>query len=182
MSGNFGRLICRCALVAGAVIAGVRPGPTPVRAGSDTDDAIWRPVNVSWPAGLTTVSEAPTSDLVAAVTADIDADGDLDLVATDQDLNLLVWVNDGAGHLTRQRPRQSGGESTTPGDPALERRMPSPGLSTLNDPSLARLGQRPDVDASLPRASRPPAADPFVPSATTPHRPSRAPPPATILT
>jgi hypothetical protein len=182
MSGNFRRLICPCALVAVAVLAGIRPGPAPVRAGSDTGDAIWRPVNVAWPAGLTSVSEDATGDIVSAITADIDADGDLDVVATDQSLNLLVWVNDGTGHLTRQRPRHSGGESTTPGDPALERRLPSPGLSTLNDPPSARLGQRPHVDASLPRANRPPAADPFVPSATTSHRPSRAPPPATILT
>ena len=38
------------------------------------------------------------------VTADIDRDGDLDVVAY-TDLGFLVWVNDGAGRLTKQSPK-----------------------------------------------------------------------------
>ena len=41
----------------------------------------------------------------------IDDDGDLDLVASDGSLDLLVWINDGTGHLTRRYARQSGGWS-----------------------------------------------------------------------
>jgi hypothetical protein len=59
------------------------------------------------PAGL----EPPDADrrwpLVAAVAADIDDDGDLDAVASDGSLHLIVWANDGTGRLTRQSPKQS---------------------------------------------------------------------------
>src|SRR5438309_9761896 len=37
------------------------------------------------------------------VAADIDRDGDIDVVAA-TDLGLIVWVNDGEGHLTSQPP------------------------------------------------------------------------------
>jgi hypothetical protein len=40
--------------------------------------------------------------VLSVVAADIDGDGDLDVVANDGSLDLIVWVNDGAGHLTRQ--------------------------------------------------------------------------------
>src|SRR5438046_2239291 len=39
------------------------------------------------------------------VAADIDRDGDLDVVAA-TDRTLMFWVNDGAGHLTSQPPAQ----------------------------------------------------------------------------
>lgn len=57
------------------------------------------------------LSLAPPLDpglrLVALVASDIDADGDLDLVANDGSLDLLVWINDGSGHLTRRYARPS---------------------------------------------------------------------------
>jgi FG-GAP-like repeat len=40
------------------------------------------------------------------VTADIDRDGDLDVVAI-TDRSLVVWVNDGSGHLTAQVPKKA---------------------------------------------------------------------------
>jgi hypothetical protein len=39
------------------------------------------------------------------IAADIDSDGDIDVVAT-TDHSFTVWVNDGAGHLTSQRPTE----------------------------------------------------------------------------
>jgi len=42
-------------------------------------------------------------DLRSVVAADIDRDGDLDVVAA-TDRGFIVWINDGAGHLTRQPP------------------------------------------------------------------------------
>jgi hypothetical protein len=51
----------------------------------------------------------PGQRLVAMVASDIDDDGDLDLVGDDGSLDLLVWINDGTGHLTRRYARQSGG-------------------------------------------------------------------------
>src|SRR5262249_2639550 len=38
--------------------------------------------------------------IVAAVAVDLDADGDLDVVATDDNAHLIVWMNDG-GRLVR---------------------------------------------------------------------------------
>src|SRR5262245_8966534 len=182
MPGNVRRLIRRGAFIAVALLACLRTSVTPVRASFAAAESIWRPVSIAWPPDLTTASEIPTGDLVAAVTADIDADGDLDVVATDQALNLLVWVNDGRGHLTRQRPRHSGGESTSPPGPAFERRAASLALATVNDPPSAKPGHRPDLDAGLIDVTRLPATPSFAPLPLASHRPSRAPPVATILT
>jgi hypothetical protein len=76
---------------------------------------------------LPSAFEPPDADrqcpLVAAVGADIDDDGDLDVVASDGSLHLIVWANDGTGHLTRQVPKPSlpggllAGQSTIDGDP-----------------------------------------------------------------
>lgn len=58
------------------------------------------------PAGLA----PPGADgrlLVSVIAADIDADGDLDVVGSDGSLDLIVWNNDGTGHLTRKDPQRS---------------------------------------------------------------------------
>jgi hypothetical protein len=50
------------------------------------------------------------------VAADIDRDGDVDVIAAG-DHDVVVWLNDGAGHLTTQKPsRQSGIDEQSPGD------------------------------------------------------------------
>ena len=54
-----------------------------------------------------------TIDLEATVTGviegDVDQDGDLDLVALSPSSDVLVWINDGHGHFTRQQtPRAPG--------------------------------------------------------------------------
>ena len=46
------------------------------------------------------------------VAADIDSDGDIDVLAT-TDRTFTVWVNDGAGHLTSQRPTHAPGVDAT---------------------------------------------------------------------
>ena len=180
MQGTFRRVIWQCALVAMAIAVTARADSWFVRPSADGAYPIFRPTG-AWPAALATVSDAVTSDLVAAVTADIDADGDLDVVATDQELNLLVWVNDGTGHLTRQHPRRSAGESTSPAAPAFERRTASVALSTVNDPPSAGLGRRPDVDAGLASVRKLSADDSFLRSSPAPRRASRA-PPSVVLT
>lgn len=45
--------------------------------------------------------------LVAMVANDIDADGDLDVIANDGSLHLVVWINDGTGHLARREARRT---------------------------------------------------------------------------
>jgi hypothetical protein len=57
------------------------------------------------PQGLT-LSETEagaTERFFALVTADLDADGDDDVIASNGALDLLVWINDGSGHLTAHR-------------------------------------------------------------------------------
>lgn len=54
------------------------------------------------PGVLTPPSVPPGWQLLSVIADDIDADGDLDLVANDGSLDLIVWINDGTGHLSRQ--------------------------------------------------------------------------------
>src|SRR6266851_5314869 len=62
--------------------------------------------------------EPPAADgqtlLLSVTAADIDADGDLDVVGSDGSLNLIVWANDGTGRLTRRYPRDSSSGGWTP--------------------------------------------------------------------
>jgi hypothetical protein len=93
------------------------------------------------------LSFAPPLDpgirLVALVASDIDADGDLDLVASDGSLDLLVWINDGAGHLTRQYGKRASGwnsDSLTADSDAVSSRVSVVGSSAAQvDPGRLRL-------------------------------------------
>jgi hypothetical protein len=60
------------------------------------------------------VSERYHVRLRRIVAADIDRDGDIDVVASTEH-GFMVWMNDGAGHLNRQAPRH---------EPALAGRSP----------------------------------------------------------
>jgi len=62
----------------------------------------------------------PGTRVVAAAMADIDADGDLDLVASDGSLDLLVWSNDGTGHFTRKYPARDQRSGSLMRDGALD--------------------------------------------------------------
>lgn len=64
------------------------------------------------------------------IATDIDRDGDIDVVAT-TDRSFTVWVNDGSGHLTSQRPSQGG--------PGIDARAPATtwsGDDDRSDPSM----------------------------------------------
>src|SRR5215831_1745840 len=75
--------------------------------------------------------------LVSIVTADIDADGDLDVVASDSALQLHVWVNDGAGHFTLRIPARSSGWQPTPPAPSFDdRSTPAASFTQINPPTL----------------------------------------------
>ena len=88
------------------------------------------------------------------VAADVDRDGDVDVVAA-TDRGFIVWLNDGAGHLTSQPPAQrpsvdgsaSGaswhGRDAHVDDP-LQNDLPStplPGFYTHAPPPLVRAGR-----------------------------------------
>jgi hypothetical protein len=59
------------------------------------------------PAGFVLPASDAAVRVSSFVTADLDADGDLDVVAADRSngaIGIVVWVNDGAGRLTRKVP------------------------------------------------------------------------------
>jgi hypothetical protein len=125
----------------------------------------------------------PTSEstrtLVSIVAADIDSDGDLDVVASDTELELHVWINDGSGHFTRRDPMRPGTWQELPPLPGLDTHSTrsnafttpsSPSFVTGSRPlfwtlsasptSLRRLAHRlPQID----RGSRTPRAPPAAP-------------------
>ena len=94
---------------------------------ADPNGGRWAPQTLAasvWvstlPGGLMLSAVPPTWQLVSMIAGDIDNDGDLDVVANDGSLNLVVWINDGTGRLSRQSDRQS---------VAGPQRMSGPGLT-----------------------------------------------------
>ncbi|HEX4346279.1 MAG TPA: VCBS repeat-containing protein, partial [Vicinamibacterales bacterium] len=104
--------------------------------------------------------------LTTVVTTDLDSDGDLDVVASDGATHLFVWINDGAGHLTRKAPLPEKDEQPTTSTPSVNERpatalvsiQPAGALALWNDQrvwiSLAgrafRSRGRPDVASIAP--------------------------------
>ena len=90
-----------CAIAIGAVAC----LSTPARAATVPNGAVvcvGRPIDVA--AFARTVANRYHVVLQRIVAADIDRDGDLDVLAS-TDREFLVWVNDGAGRLTSQAPK-----------------------------------------------------------------------------
>lgn len=102
------------ALAAAGAAFRTSAGAQPARSGLGAD-ALRAPFSAALEAAL----PEHTRDLVSIVAADIDDDGDLDVVANDASLNLFIWLNDGAGHFTRQRPAHSNAWRGQPADPAV---------------------------------------------------------------
>ena len=71
------------------------------------------------PSVLSPPAVQPGSRLVSMIAEDIDADGDLDVVANDGSLELIVWTNDGSGRLSRQQSRDVPGLRSEPEAPGL---------------------------------------------------------------
>jgi hypothetical protein len=84
------------------------------------------------------------------IAADIDRDGDLDVLAS-TDHDFVVWVNDGQGHLTSQAPTRASALDGSPGastwdegearrDESIQNDLPSsgvPGVYAHGPPSAA---------------------------------------------
>src|SRR3954471_4856853 len=83
------------ALCAGSAQAATLPEHADVRAGGGVEAAAFRRL----------VASRYDVEFNHVVAADIDRDGDIDVIAT-TDRTFTVWVNDGTGHLTSQRPSQ----------------------------------------------------------------------------
>lgn len=101
-----------------------------------------------WIAALPRILVAPAVpagwQIVSMVADDIDADGDLDVVASDGTLDLIVWINDGTGQLHRSgdRPPRAkstmGSHSGTSWQPAGLQSIPyAPHAGPAQDPSSA---------------------------------------------
>jgi hypothetical protein len=125
----------------------------------------------------------PTSEstrtLVSIVAADIDSDGDLDVVASDTELELHVWINDGTGHFTRRVPMRPGNWQELPPLPGLDTHSTrsnafttpsSPSPVTSSRPLFWTLSASPANQrrlahrlAQIDRGSRTPRAPPAAP-------------------
>jgi hypothetical protein len=82
------------------------------------------PASREIPRGFTLPATDVNLTVSSLVTADLDADGDLDIVAAERSngtVGIVVWVNDGEGRLTRKAPAPSTNLAGEPGSPALER-------------------------------------------------------------
>jgi hypothetical protein len=88
--------VCGVALLARAPIQDRHTGPWRplLRAAS--------PLIAALPSGLTPPSVPAAWQVVSMIADDIDADGDLDVVTNDGSLELVVWINDGTGRLSRR--------------------------------------------------------------------------------
>src|SRR2546426_1927566 len=109
------RIVSAIALSAVWVLA----SPAAVRAASTTPPPNLS-VDVEWH-GKIDLEWQQLPAVLRAIATDLDRDGDLDVVATTEDQPIVVWINDGRGHLTRQRPRSAppviahSGDATPPG-------------------------------------------------------------------
>jgi len=103
--------VCACAAAPLASRPAVPRGPRP------TGPIARRPLQ---PVPAPFQSAVPA--MVSIVTADIDGDGDLDVVASDSELQLYVWLNDGFGHFVRQRPTSGSRWRREGAAPSLEHR------------------------------------------------------------
>jgi len=75
------------------------------------------------PAGFVLPSSDVDLKISSLVAADLDADGDLDIVAADPangSVDILVWVNDGDGRLTRKRPERPKSFGAEPLAPSVD--------------------------------------------------------------
>ena len=115
--------------------------------------------------------------IVSAVAVDLDADGDLDVVATDDALDLIVWMNDG-GRFVRQQPSHHFGWQTEAPPPSVDDRPAASDLPNQNDAPTMRGAVRHSLD--LPAARTGAARSWTAPyaSACQAQVPTRAPPSA----
>jgi hypothetical protein len=144
------RLMFHRALTAGAIVfaalsplsassaeAASLPAHAEIRAGSCVEPASFRRL----------VANRYHVEFNQVVATDIDRDGDIDIVAT-TDQSFTVWLNDGTGHLTSQRPSNA---------PVIEGRAPATTWregEERSDPSMN--GGAPTMPLLVPSSHAPP--------------------------
>ena len=97
--------VCCALLLLATLFCGLKSGGS--RPSGDLtavfDPAFHADPSVVLPAGFAATIDRATSDqFVRVVADDVDRDGDIDVVASLDSLDLAVWKNDGAGHFTRE--------------------------------------------------------------------------------
>ena len=139
---------------------------------------IQRPAARQLPEGLVLPASDAALNVASLVTVDLDADGDLDVIASDSSsgsLGIVVWENDGAGHLTRKRPARSKSLGSEPASPSVNQGQATVIASIQsNAPAIETIG----INAWLTLPSRPrdlPASS-DAPSAALATLRSRSPP------
>jgi hypothetical protein len=115
--------VCCASLLLAMLFCGLRSGGT--RPARDLmvvfDPAFRADAPVALPAGFTATIDRATSDqFVRVVADDVDRDGDIDVVASLDSLDLVVWKNDGAGHFTRQPSSRHTSIQTQPPAPSVD--------------------------------------------------------------
>lgn len=129
------------------------------------------------PAGFVLPSSDVDLKISSFVAADLDADGDLDIVAADAangSLGILVWVNDGAGRLTRKQPERPRTLGSEPQGPSVDRQYTTDIASLQPDNPAVQSGSNSWL--TLPEQPRPPSLDTSAVSATIATQRSRSPP------
>jgi hypothetical protein len=115
--------VCCATLVAAALLGGRW------HANSRADRGLAIAINATFSAGhdsglpagfAATIDRATTNQFVRIVADDFDFDGDIDVVASLDSLDLAVWKNDGAGHFTRQPPSHHTSLQTQPPAPSVD--------------------------------------------------------------
>ncbi len=95
-----------------------------------------QPAGDQLPAGFVLPSSDADLRISSLIAADLDADGDLDIVAAGTVTNpvgIVVWVNDGGGRLTRKSPEQSRSLAAELPSPAVDRQRTTAVASVLPD-------------------------------------------------
>jgi hypothetical protein len=129
------------------------------------------------PAGFVLPSSDVDLKISSFVAADLDADGDLDIVASDAangSVHILVWVNDGAGRLTRKHPEPPKSLGTVPPGPSVNEQYTT--VVALLQPDSPAVQSASSWWATLPERSAPHAIDTTAVSTTVSTRRSRSPP------
>src|SRR5438128_2086329 len=94
LSRSLTRAAFSAVLLLGIVVGAVRSPSIPSGRDHTTFNGIRSAPNRRLPASIAALELTAGRLLTAIVGADIDADGDLDVVASDSALELHVWVND----------------------------------------------------------------------------------------
>jgi hypothetical protein len=67
-------------------------------------DAVHSKISITLSGSLDALQlEGTAAGLASVIEGDVDHDGDLDLVAASSSGDVLIWLNDGRGHFTRQK-------------------------------------------------------------------------------